>query len=167
MIIGLHNPGEQNCNEGSCKDFFKWQDNSSPAYETWVTGGMNSGSNGFPCVYMDGSNNGKLEADFCNVMAETLCQFTCNVNDNAPRHCSALTRDIERDGNYAISKVMCQEEAIVMCQKGNIVQSTLHIVNTVCNRILFTIWRGSLYRVLTIWRVDCTSVYMRQMTLKA
>ena len=61
-----------------------------------------------------------------------------------------------------------------------ITQSTLHIVNTFCSSILFTIyrdllyretiptnlhwsvspklftiWRCSLYKVLTIWRVDC------------
>ena len=62
----------------------------------------------------------------------------------------------------------------------NFIQSTLHIVNTICSSILFTIyrdslygetipinfhwsvspkmftiWRCSLYRILTIWRVDC------------
>ena len=65
--------------------------------------------------------------------------------------------------------------------KKLLIQSTLHIVNTICSSILFTIWRGSLhretipmnlhwsvspklftiwrrslYRVLTIWRIDWT-----------
>ena len=66
---------------------------------------------------------------------------------------------------------------------NEVLQSTLHIVNTICSSILFPIWRGSLYRetipmnlnwsvssrffiiwrcslyeVLTIWRVDCNII---------
>ena len=34
----------------------------------------------------------------------------------------------------------------VKTNQQKLIQSTLHIVNIICSSILFTIWRGSLYR---------------------